>query len=104
MSVLGAAHPRGHGAGLPPRRPGVDHRPAALLQPHRRPQLRRDRRGPQRDSQQPAALHPAGRRRPAARAQRLRPRLPHPGRHRGACVRPFDSNSKVRGISRANSP
>jgi hypothetical protein len=27
MSVLGAAHPRGHGAGLPPRGPGMDHHP-----------------------------------------------------------------------------
>ena len=50
------ADDRGDPARPARRGPGLEHRPAALLQPGRRPRQRPDRRGPERHPQQPDAL------------------------------------------------
>ena len=68
--------------------PDMERGAAALLQPHRRARKRPHRRGPQGHPQQPAALHRPGGRGQAARAARVRQRLPHPGRHRRARLHP----------------
>ena len=52
--------------------------------PHRCPQERPDRRGPQRHPQQPDALHCQGGCGQAGKGTRLWQRLPYPGRHRCA--------------------
>ena len=100
----GAARCRAH-------RPLVAHRGPALLQPRRRAPVRRDRRGPAGDPQQPHAVHRAGRRGSSRPAAHLRRRLPHDRRHlrarlhprRGPRRRPCRGAQPDRGHRRADS-
>ena len=100
----GAARCRAH-------RPLVADRGPALLQPRRRAPVRRDRRGPAGDPEQPHAVHRAGRGGSSRPAARLRRRLPHDRRHlrarlhprRGPRRRPCRGAQPDRGHRRADS-